>query len=194
MAPRRPRRAALYWALALFGALGLACHHAPPARPQLESPPQRSDIARDTLPPPAPPSRRGGDTLSVAERDAILAEARTRRAAWRARGITDYRIRVAVGCFCPWPSAPRVLEVRGGRAVALLDTTGRAAGSLVEPWAPNTVEGMFDFIEQAARSADVLAVRYDRYLDYPTEIRGDQKVGRVDDWFWTTATGLTPRR
>jgi len=52
---------------------------------------------------------------------------------------------------------------------------------------------MFDFIEHAARSADVLTVRYDRYLDYPTEIRGDQKVGRVDDWFWTTAANLTPR-
>lgn len=86
-----------------------------------------------------------------------------------------------------------MLEVRGGRAVALLDTAGRAAGPLVEPWAPNTVEGMFDFIEHAARSADVLTVRYDRYLDYPTEIRGDQKVGRVDDWFWTTAANLTPR-
>jgi len=87
-----------------------------------------------------------------------------------------------------------VLEVRRGRAVALLDTAGRAAGPLIEPWAPNTVEGMFDFIEQAARSADILAVRYDQDLDYPTEIRGDQRVGRFDDWFWTRAPGLTPRR
>ena len=69
-----------------------------------------------------------------------------------------------------------------------------AAGPLIEPWAPNTVEGMFDFIEQAARSADLLAVRYDRTLDYPTEIRGDQRAGLPDDWFWTTAGNVTPRR
>jgi hypothetical protein len=184
----------VHWALATYGSLALACHHAPPARAQPESPPQRRNVARDTAYPPSPPSRRSGDTLSAAERDAILAEARARRAAWRARGITDYRIRVAVGCFCPWPSAPRLLDVRGGSAVALFDTTGRPAGPPIEPWAPNTVEGMFDFIERAARSADVLEVRSDAGLDYPTEIRGDQKVGRFDDWFWKTATGLTPRR
>ena len=108
--------------------------------------------------------------------------------------ITDYRVHVAVGCFRPWPSDPRLLEVRGGQAVALLDTTGRPAGPLVEPCAPNTVEGMFAFIDQAARSADLLVVRYDRCLGNPTEIRGDQRVGRPDDWFWTKATGLTPRR
>ena len=184
----------MHWALATYASLGLACHHAPPARAELESPPQWSNIACDTARPPAPPARRSSDTLSAGERAAILAEAGAHRAAWRARGITDYRVRVAVGCFCPWPSAPRVLEVRGGRAVALLDTTGRPAGPLIEPWAPNTVEGMFDFIDQAARSADVLVVRYNRCLDYPTEIRGDQKVRLPDDWFWTTATGLMPRR
>jgi hypothetical protein len=167
---------------------------ASPARAELDSQPQWSNAACDTARSLTPPVRRSGDTLSAAERAAILTEAGARRAAWRARGITDYRVRVAVGCFCPWPSAPRVLEVRGGRAVALLDTTGRPAGRLIAPWAPNTVEGMFDFIEQAARSADVLVVRYNRCLDYPTEIRGDQRVRLPDDWFWTTATSLIPRR
>ena len=94
--------------------------------------------------------------------------------------------------LCPWPSNPRVLEVRGGKAVALLDTVGRPAGPLIEPWAPNTVEGLFDFIEQAGRRADVVTVRYDRCLDYPVEIRGDQRVGLPDDWFWTKAGNLTP--
>ena len=176
--------------------LALACHHAPPTRAGLDSPPSWSEVPCDTAhAAPLPPySRRGSEPLSAAERDALLSEARVRRAAWRARGITDYRVRVAVGCFCPWPSQPRVLEVRGGKAVALFDTTGRPAGPLIEPWAPNTVEGMFDFIEQAGRSADVLTVRYDRCLDYPTAIRGDHKVRQVDDWFWTTATRLSPRR
>jgi hypothetical protein len=173
------------------GASALACHHAPPERAGVEFQPQSCTSARDTV---RPPAHATGNALSAAQRDTLLAEARTRRVAWRARAITDYRIRVAVGCFCPWPSDPRVLEVRGGKAVALLDTLGRPEGKLREPWAPNTVDGMFDFIEQSARSADVLAVRYDPCLGYPTEIRGDQQLGQVDDWFWVKATGLTPRR
>jgi hypothetical protein len=36
---------------------------------------------------------------------------------------------------------------------------------------------MFEGIEQAGRRVDVLTVRYDRCLDYPVEIRGDQKLG-----------------
>jgi uncharacterized protein DUF6174 len=108
--------------------------------------------------------------------------------------MMNYRIRVTAGCFCPWPQQPRLLEVRDGKAVALLDTTGRPAGVLREPWAPYTVEGMFDFLEQSVRRADVVSVRYDSYFGYPTEIRGDQKLGRFDDWFWVTATKLTPRR
>jgi hypothetical protein len=173
------------------GAAALACHHAAPERVAVEFQPQSCTGARDTA---RPPLRATGHALSTAQRDTLLAEARAGRAAWRARGITDYRIRVAVGCFCPWPSDPRVLDVRGGKAVALLDTLGRPAGKLREPWAPNTVEGLFDYIEQAARSADVVAVRYDACLGYPTDIRGDQKVGLPDDWFWVKAMELTPRR
>jgi hypothetical protein len=124
----------------------------------------------------------------------MLRDVGARRAAWRARGMMDYRLRVTVDCFCPWPHEPRVLEVRGGKAVALLDTTGRPAGALREPWAPYTVEGMFDLVERSARSADVLSARYDSRLGYPTEIRGDHELGRADDWFSVTASNLTSRR
>jgi len=171
----------------MCGAAALACHHAVPVHADFEC--QAS--ARDTT---RPPARAANEALSAAQRDALVAEARARRAAWRALGITDYHIRVAVGCFCPWPQEPRILDVRDGKAVALLDTLERPAGKLREPWAPNTVEGLFDYIEQAARSADVVGVRYDPCLGYPTEIRGDQKLGRFDDWFWVKATDLTPRR
>jgi hypothetical protein len=117
----------------------------------------------------------------------IVGEAQTRRAAWRARGIADYRIRVSVGCFCPWPKTPAILDVRRGVAVALLDTTGRAFGALREPWSIYTVEGLFDAVEQGARRNDVIEVTYDARFGYPTLISGDAKRGRVDDWFWVRA-------
>jgi len=156
------------------------------------APPALAAKACDT--PGQRPTRQATGPLSAAERESLLAEARTRRATWQARHITSYRIRVAVGCFCPWPHEPRVLEVRGGKAVALLDSIGRQAGPLHEPWASYTVEGLFDYVEQNVQRVDVLAVQYDACLGYPTSIRGDAKVGRVDDWFWVTATELTPHR
>lgn len=169
------------------GALVMACHGAPPPAP----PPPRVTVLADTTLP-----RRQGPTnrpLNAAERDSIVREAQTRRAAWRARGIFDYRIRVAVGCFCPWPGNPAILEVRRGVAAQLRDTTGRAYGKLREPWSLYTVEALFDAVEQGARGNDILEVAYDTVLGYPTYIRGDAKLGLPDDWFWVKATELTPR-
>jgi len=128
--------------------------------------------------------------MSNAERDAIVAEARAHRAAWVARGIHHYRVRVSVGCFCPWPSNPLVLEVRDGKAVALLDTLGRNAGPLREPWSGQTIEAAFDNVEQSARRVDMLTVRYDACVGYVAETRGTGKVGLPDNWFWSKATNL----
>lgn len=41
---------------------------------------------------------------------------------------------------------------------------------------------------------DVIQVAYDPRYDYPAMIRGDTRVGQMDDWFWVTASRLTPSR
>jgi hypothetical protein len=138
------------------------------------------------------PSRQSNGALITAERDSLLREATARRAAWRARHISDYRIQVAVGCFCPWPQTPAILEVRGNIPVALRDTSGKSLGTPREPWSLYTVEGLFDAVEQGARRNDVVEVVYDPRYDYPAQIRGDAKVGLPDDWFWVKASRLTP--
>jgi hypothetical protein len=181
----------LCWAT--LGILLAACHHAAPRRTDLTPP-------ADTTPaPPRPPvleetQRRTGGPLTAAERDSLVREAQAWREVWRARGITDYYLRVAVGCFCPWPGNPAVLEVRRGTLVALRDTAGKRAGPVREPWSLYTVEGLFDAVEQSARRVDVLEVRYDPTYGYPTSIRGDGKLGRPDDWFSVTANHLTRRQ
>ena len=136
--------------------------------------------------------RQAPGALTSAERDSLLRDARERRAAWRARNITSYRIQVAVGCFCPWPSYPAILETRNGVAVALRDTTGKSLGAPREPWSIYTVEGLFDAVEQGVRSNDVFQVAYDPTYGYPAHIRGDAKLGLPDDWFWIKASRLTP--
>ncbi len=185
MDPARLSRGALL--VALSGAAAWGCHRAPlpvvaDAAARCDSAPVRAGLGPTTGP------------LTPAQRDTLLQDVRARRAAWRARGITDYRVRLAVGCFCPWRSTPAILEVRGGVAVALRDTTGRPFGAVREPWSLYTVEGFFDAIERAVQRADVVGATYDACLGYPRELRGDGKVDRVDDWFWATASDLRPQR
>lgn len=171
---------------ALSGAAALGCHRA--AAPIVADAPMPCDGA------PSSPRHSLTGPLTPAQRDTLLQDVRARRAAWRARGITDYRVRVAVGCFCPWPQTPAVLEVRGGVAVALRDTAGRPFGAVREPWSLYTVEGLFDAIERAAGGADVVQIGYDACLGYPTTLRGDRTASRPDDWFWVVASDLRPRR
>jgi len=173
----------------------IACHpRAPvradePSRPELSAP--RDTAARETA--PREPQRSSGATGSAA-RDSFVQVLQARRAQWQARHITHYSIRVTVGCFCPWPRHPAILEVRDGIPVALRDTMGKSLGAPREPWSRYTVEGLFDFIERGARTFDVLEVTYDSRLDYPTSVRGDAKRGQVDDWFTVTADRLTSVR
>ncbi len=87
-----------------------------------------------------------------------------------------------------------MLEVRGGVAVALRDTSGKSMGKPREPWSLYTVEGLFDAVEQGARRSDVVQVAYDPRYGYPAQIRGDGKVGLPDDWYSVKASRLTPAR
>jgi len=160
-----------------------ACHAGAPPAPPLE--PERSVTIRQ---------REGSGALTPAERDSLVRELEVHRDAWRARHISDYRIQVAAGCFCPWPSNPAILDVRGGVAVALRDTSGKSMGAPREPWSQYTVEGLFDVVGQTARRLDVVEVAYDPQYGYPAMIRGDAKVALPDDWFWVKASRLTPSR
>jgi hypothetical protein len=155
------------------------------------SPPVQWIAACDSATPPATLGGVSGP-LSAAQRDSLLREVEIHRAAWQARRVTDYRIRVAFACFCPG-SPPAILEVRGGVPVALRDTAGRPVGPAHEPWSFYTVEGLFDAVATAARRDDVVEVRFDACFAYPAFIRGDANAGQVDDWYFVTATLLTPR-
>lgn len=124
------------------------------------------------------------------DRDSLLRDVRARRAAWRARGISDYRIRIATRCFCPF-SPPAILEVRDGIPVALRDSMGRPVAPPREPDA-YTIEGLFDLIERAARNDELVEVSYSACLDYPRSVGVDPKG--LDNWYSVTAGHLTTLR
>jgi hypothetical protein len=110
-----------------------------------------------------------------------------RRAAWRARGISDYRVRITMRCFCPF-SPPAILEVRGGIPVALRDSMGRPAGPPREPYA-FTIEGLFDLIERAAQNGELVEVSYAPCLGYPASVGVDPKG--LDNWYSVRADHFT---
>jgi len=167
---------------------GVRTHANPPATFRL--------VACDSTPvrPPLFSQRRTGGALTQAERDSSRHALELHRTAWRARNITDYRLVVAAGCFCPWPGTPAILDVRGGIIAQLLDTLGNPAGAPREPWSLYTVDGLFDAVAEGLRRDDVIEVGYDACYDFPATISGDAKVGQVDDWFWIKASRLTPSR
>lgn len=187
-----------------FAALLLCCIAAPLAAcakrassPPPPPPPPRDEVllVRDTTPVGPPPAEREGPRrLTPAYRDSLEREATVRRAAWQARGIKHYRLLVAVGCFCPWPSNPAIIEVKDGVVVALSDTTGRSMGKPREPWSSQTVEALFDDLIGHARQSAAITVRFDPQYGYPTSMSGTGRAGPPDSWFWVSATRLTPLR
>jgi hypothetical protein len=172
---------------AAFAILVAACHPGPPVRADVPAAVQWTTPSPcDTTPvAPSPSQRLGG--LSAAGRDSVLREVQARRVAWRARGITDYRVRIGMTCFCPF-LPPAILEVRGGIPVALRDSTGRRAGPPREPYG-YTIEGLFDLVERAARNDELVDVSYDPCLGYPASVRVDPKG--LDNWYSVTADRLT---
>jgi len=170
---------------AACSALLVACHPGPSARADFPGELQW------TTPAPCDTSTATSQRLGAikAARDSLLRDVQVRRAAWRARGISDYRVRIAMRCFCPF-SPPAILEVRGGIPVALRDSMGRLAGQPREPYA-FTIEGLFDLIERAERNDELVGVSYS-CLGYPASVGVDPKG--LDNWYRVTADHLTTPR
>jgi len=171
---------------AVCSALLLACHPGPSARADVPVESRWTTTAPCDTSPTAPSQRLGAVRPA---RDSLLRDVQVRRAAWRARGILDYRVRIAMRCFCPF-SPPAILEVRGGIPVALRDSMGHPAGPPLQPHA-FTIEALFDLIERAAQDDALVEVSYS-CLGYPASIGVDPKG--LDNWYSVTADHLTTRR
>src|SRR3989475_10279370 len=143
-------------------AVAAACGAGGGARTHANPPATFRLVACDSTPvrPPLFPPRRTGGPLTQAERDSPRPALELHRSAWRARNITDYRLVVAAGCFCPWPGTPAILDVRGGIIAQLLDTLGNPAGAPREPWSLYTVDGLVDAVGEGLRRDGVIEGGY----------------------------------
>jgi hypothetical protein len=98
-----------------------------------------------------------------------LAELQQRRAAWVARGISNYRVQLRKSCFCGGNvMRPVLIEVRGGviSKVWDLETTNPIADVSLY----STITGLFDAaIAERSRGGNV-TVAYDASLGTPVRL------------------------
>jgi hypothetical protein len=120
---------------------------------------------------------------------ASVSELQQRRAAWVARGITDYRVQLRVVCFCGSEvTRPVVVEVRGGAVAKVTDLeTGTPATALTTY---PTVTGLFDAAIAERTRGGFVSVAYDTAAGLPVRL----EVGTLanDAGVQYQVSGLTP--
>jgi hypothetical protein len=121
----------------------------------------------------APPSGLGTQQLSVSGDTVVgtgqLAELQSRRAAWVARGLNDYRVELRISCFCGSTiTRPVLLEVRGGAVSKVLDleTSREVADKAPYP----TITQLFDRAIEMRTNNGHVSVAYDRIVGFPARL------------------------
>lgn len=98
-----------------------------------------------------------------------LSELQERRAAWVARGISDYRFQLQISCFCGSEiTRPVLVEVRGGAVATVLDleTGKRVANPSLYP----SITALFDAAIAKRSGGGNVSVAYDQALGIPVRL------------------------
>jgi len=106
---------------------------------------------------------------------------------WQAQSISHYRMKVNIGCFCPFfDRMPVTVEVQGGEVLSVTDSQGQpvAADDPIRSFGNErlmTVDGAFDYAREAIQKADKTEVTYDPSLGYPVQLVIDRIELAIDD-------------
>jgi hypothetical protein len=119
------------------------------------------------------------------------------REKWQAQNIDHYRYTVVVTCFCIFAGAEVTYEVQNGQVVnqtvqphpdRQIDTA--EIEEFYQQY--NTIERVFDFLEQATDEADEVTIEYDPTYGYPTNITVDYVKDAIDDELYLSLSNLEP--
>ena len=86
---------------------------------------------------------------------------------WQAQNISHYRMKVNIGCFCPFfDRMPVTAEVRDGQVISVTDSQGQpvAADDPIRSFGNEplmTIEGVFVYAREALQTADKTDITYD---------------------------------
>lgn len=106
--------------------------------------------------------------------------ATTSAAPWPAFGVSDYRYRLRVLCYCPQIGPVEVTVVDGAVTTAVL-TRGAAAGSDAPDYARLSIDDIIDAANAAATGSGSADVIWPDDSDHPTSVSVDRIQGAVDD-------------
>lgn len=106
------------------------------------------------------------------------------RAKWEAQGVTHYRFKLDISCFCAFRSiTPVTVEVQDGKIVSMLDVNGDELSpdfrSTFEE--AGTVDALFALTADALANADHVNVTYDATRGFPTSVEVDWIELAADD-------------
>jgi hypothetical protein len=124
-------------------------------------------------------------------------EVQQNREKWEGQSIDHYRFTVVLSCFCAFAGAEVTYEVQNGQVVnesvqAAPDRPIDAA-QVSEIYADyNTIEKVFDYVEQATNEAEGTTVEYDPTYGFPTEIAVDWIQQAADDELYLSLSNFEP--
>jgi hypothetical protein len=148
-----------------------------------------SAACADASPPTGLGSKRVAVSSDTVNGTGSLSELQQRRAAWIARGIVDYRVQLAISCFCATDfTRPVLIEVRRGVVTTVWDL--ETAKRLTTLSSYPTVTGLFDAaIAERSRGGNV-SVTYDVVSGLPVRIEVGTVANDAGAMYWLG--GLTP--
>ena len=119
------------------------------------------------------PSGLGTQQLSISADTVVgtgeLAELQSRRAAWVARAVNNYRVELRISCFCIADvRRPVLVEVRGGSVAKVLDL--ETAKPVTDLSRYPTITQLFDRAIEMRSGGGHVSVAYDKSLGYPARI------------------------
>ena len=106
---------------------------------------------------------------------------------WQTQNISHYRMKVNIGCFCPFfDRMPVTVEVRDGQVISVTDSQGQpvAADDPIRSFGSEplmTIEGVFAYAREALQTADKTDITYDPALGYPVNLIIDRIELAIDD-------------
>lgn len=116
---------------------------------------------------------------------------------WEEMGLSSYRVKTRLSCFCPRrPSFDVAVAVSDGEVITALGNDG--SGSYVIPIEPElfrdwyTVAGMFERIERSLPTVDELQAEFDPDRGYPTKLAFDYTLASADEGEFFEMWDLSP--
>jgi hypothetical protein len=117
-------------------------------------------------------------------------EIQQNREKWQDAGITHYRFRLSISCFCVFTQdMPLIIEVQDGKVVSMEFQSGNQIDpSLTELFNRYaTIDKVFTELEAGLNgAADEFTVKYDPTYGFPTEATIDVEKQATDDELYLT--------